>query len=216
MTPAPRTLVHRHRVFRSHPPEQTTCPRHNRVLDCLAVSGTVQQPSVDAPAARCIRLHARRGKRARAKTGATAGAEPAAPAPAPSVARSLAMTSAILASPPANPSATGCGPARGTVPCPPASVVVRRGGSLRLDPEFVRCAEGRTLEAFRRFADVRAVEIILGGSVTGEITCRLHITFTGSSPVIVGHSGAAILHAIDTAVETAAHIVALQTSRRGQ
>ncbi len=114
---------------------------------------------------------------------------------------------------PADASSAGHDPARGIVPAPPR-IIVARAGDAAFDAEILRYAEGRTRNALDRFAAVRVVEIVLGGRLTGEASCRLRLTIANRPTICVGHTSHAILHAIDVAVETAAHIIAGQVEER--
>lgn len=117
-----------------------------------------------------------------------------------------------LTSHPSDPSASRCGPARGTAPRLPR-VVARASRNLVIDEEMLRYAERRAGDALRSFTGIDAIVILLGGRGAGETTCRLDVTFAGGASVSVGHSGAAILHAIDVAVETTTHILASRFKR---
>ncbi len=75
---------------------------------------------------------------------------------------------------------------------------------------MLRFTEWRTREALGRFAHICAVEVTLAVSAR-ETTCRVIITFDDGRTLAVGHSAPGALHAVETAVETSAHIVASQT-----
>lgn len=68
-------------------------------------------------------------------------------------------------------------------------------------------AERQGREVLRRFAKIRNVRIFLMAGQTGA-SCRLRVEFEEGPPVVVGHCCGGALNAIDTALETTAHIIA--------
>ncbi len=148
--------------------------------------------------------------KARATGRVVVNARPGAPTSTIALDRGRGITPDIRLSQPAESAASGYGAARGSAPAPPARTVVGVAGNLRLEAEVLRYAEVQAREALAHFPGVQSIDILLGTGAAGETTCRLEVSFVAAPSILVGHSGPAILHAIDTAVETAAHIVAAQ------
>lgn len=135
-------------------------------------------------------------------TSASANCAPAYRAPRDN---STAKTAPFPSFDPTDSSPVRSGPGRRTGSDLPLTHVV---GDVAVDPELVRYAAVRADRALRQFPELRSVELSLAQDGNGSTLCRLRI-FLGKRPLVcVGHSAPAMLHAIDTAIETAAHLVA--------
>jgi hypothetical protein len=82
-----------------------------------------------------------------------------------------------------------------------------------LHPDVLSYAAMRTRQALEPFEVIRAVDLVLRSTAGGPPACRVHVHFMAGPAVVVGHCGGEMLGAIDTALDTTAHIIASRTQR---
>jgi hypothetical protein len=78
----------------------------------------------------------------------------------------------------------------------------------RLQPGIRSYAMKKSAEALECFHVIRGVVIELRDTPVGQPACRVHVDFIAGPTVVVGHCGGEMMGAIDTALDTTAHIVA--------
>lgn len=134
------------------------------------------------------------------------------PAPTSALAGPTAATTRPFALP-ADPATIGSGLDRKTGPALPTKspVVPTVRSESPLHPDVLSHAVKRTRQSLGRFDVILAISLMLRGTAGGPFACWVHVDFIAGPSVVVGHSGGEMLSAIDTALDTTAHIVASRT-----
>jgi hypothetical protein len=87
-------------------------------------------------------------------------------------------------------------------------MVTRVRSDSRLQPGIRSYAVKKSAEALECFHLIRGVVIELRDPPEEQPACRVHLDFIAGPTVVVGHCGGEMMGTIDTALDTAAHIVA--------